>query len=607
VTPPQTVRVGDVTVTIDGADLRDIRWQGHEAIRRIYPVFQDRNWTNRLFSIGGTELTESDGAIEFTAHGTGSFDAEPLEWTVVARITDQAVSYRFHAHTRAPFWRNRLGMCVLHPMLAAGSAVVVEHTNGQTTNAHLPTQISAHQPFVDMRSITHELPGGSHARVRFDGEVFEMEDHRNWTDASFKTYCTPISLPFPVEVVPGQDIDQEILVDFDAGPQPSAPVTPIADDVIEIRRTGEVTDLPRLGLSWAPDSPPITDADLAALASLGLDHLRVAVSVPDSTGPDNTGPDSTGPDSAASAHLVEAASIADRIGARLRIASVSRAPEELAAFAELPADVIGAIDCWYVFSEQDKVTPDDWAPRAREALGERYSDVALGGGTDLYFTELNREPPDPAMFDVLNFSMNPQVHAFDTRTLIQNAMTQSVVAANAPRLTRATPVSVSPISLRPRFNPNATEPDLDVSNTPLPSNVDARQMGHVAAHWTAMSIKYLAQAGSIAHATYFEAIGWKGIIESAAGSSDPVNFPSTPGQRFPVWDVFASLSGMTRAHTAHSSAPEEADALIVDDGGNERALVVNWSEEPRVVRIDDNPPTTIPPTTMVILDLPHTK
>ena len=208
-TSPRTVRVGDVTVTIDGADLRDIRWHGHEAIRRIYPVFQDRNWTNRLFTIARAEHNESDGAIEFTAHGTGSFDAEPLEWTVVARITDRAVAYRFYAHTRAPFWRNRLGMCVLHPMLAAGSAVVVEHADGTTTNAHLPTEISAHQPFVDMRSITHELPGGGHARVRFDGEVFEMEDHRNWTDASFKTYCTPISLPFPVKVIPGQDIDQE--------------------------------------------------------------------------------------------------------------------------------------------------------------------------------------------------------------------------------------------------------------------------------------------------------------------------------------------------------------------------------------------------------------
>ena len=163
--------------------------------------------------------------------------------------------------------------------------------------------------------------------------------------------------------------------------------------------------------------------------------------------------------------------------------------------------MIGAIDCWYVFSEHDKVTPDDWAPRAREALGERYSGVALGGGTDLYFAELNREPPDPSMFDVLNFSMNPQVHAFDTphahperhdpvRRRRQRTPTYPSDAGVGLTNFAAPPVQT-------RMPP---KPDLDVSNTPLPSDVDARQMTYVAAHWTAMSIKYLAQAGSIAHA-----------------------------------------------------------------------------------------------------------
>ena len=32
------------------------------------------------------------------------------------------------------------------------------------------------------------------------GDVFEIEDQRNWTDGSFKTYSTPLSLPFPVPV-----------------------------------------------------------------------------------------------------------------------------------------------------------------------------------------------------------------------------------------------------------------------------------------------------------------------------------------------------------------------------------------------------------------------
>ena len=27
------------------------------------------------------------------------------------------------------------------------------------------------------------------------GDSFEMEDHRNWTDASFKTYVRPLALP----------------------------------------------------------------------------------------------------------------------------------------------------------------------------------------------------------------------------------------------------------------------------------------------------------------------------------------------------------------------------------------------------------------------------
>ena len=35
------------------------------------------------------------------------------------------------------------------------------------------------------------------ANVAFDGDIFEMEDQRNWTDASYKIYSTPLRLPFP--------------------------------------------------------------------------------------------------------------------------------------------------------------------------------------------------------------------------------------------------------------------------------------------------------------------------------------------------------------------------------------------------------------------------
>lgn len=584
--------VGDVSVTIDGADLRDIRWRGQEAVRRIYPVFQDRNWTNRLFVITEVSVEEGDLGVVLSARGSGSFDAAPLHWQVSASINDSGVGYRFHATSHGDFLRNRLGMCVLHPMTAAGAAVEVEHVDGSSTTSRFPTDISPSQPFLDMRAITHELPDGSHATVRMLGEVFEMEDHRNWTDASFKSYCTPISLPFPVEVRGGDVIDQAIEVSFSADTSPSESSVPTEGDTVLITSTGEETRLPLLGLGACVDENRPSDAQLEELAQLSLDHLRVAVDANDPHARDQ---------------VTEAARQARAVGARLRVAAHCDDPEQLTAFADLATDSIELIDCWYVFSRRDKVTPDDWAARARAALAPAFTGVPVGGGTDLYFTELNREPPDPMAFDVLNFSINPQVHAFDDRTLIQNAMTQTVVAAHAPRITDSTPVSVAPISLRPRFNPNATDPDADVSNTDLPSNVDARQASYFAANWTAASIKYLSEANTISSATYFETIGWRGILEREDGSPDPHNFPSAPGRRFPVWETFAALSGMHTAHTCRSSDAERVDALLVSGDSIHRALIVNWTEQPRTLRIDGGDPLTIDPLSLTVHDLPaHT-
>ena len=172
-----------------------------------------------------------------------------------------------------------------------------------------------------------------------------------------------------------------------------------------------------------------------------------------------------------------------------------------------------------------KVTPKEFITSARKVLG---TDVSISGGTDLYFTEINRSNPVVPGIDQINFSLNPQVHSFDDRTIIQNLATQEVIALNAARIAGGLKVSIGPISLRPRFNPNAREPENDSSNTPLPSSVDIRQSTWFTEAWTAISMKYLAQSGAINSATYFETVGWRGIRERSQGTTDQVNFPSMP-------------------------------------------------------------------------------
>ena len=43
-----------------------------------------------------------------------------------------------------------------------------------------------------------------------EGDTFEMEDQRNWTDASYKTYVRPLALPWPYLIAKGETIDQKV-------------------------------------------------------------------------------------------------------------------------------------------------------------------------------------------------------------------------------------------------------------------------------------------------------------------------------------------------------------------------------------------------------------
>ncbi|TIX20908.1 MAG: hypothetical protein E5V34_14810, partial [Mesorhizobium sp.] len=86
----------------------------------------------------------------------------------------------------------------LHPIAGlAGSPITVEHTDGSVVETKLAQLIDPWQPFKDLRAITHEVRPGVTAECRMEGEVFEMEDQRNWSDASYKTYVRPLALPWP--------------------------------------------------------------------------------------------------------------------------------------------------------------------------------------------------------------------------------------------------------------------------------------------------------------------------------------------------------------------------------------------------------------------------
>ena len=71
--------------------------------------------------------------------------------------------------------------------------------------------------------MTHSPIPNVKAEVRFEGDTFETEDHRNWTDASFKTYVRPLALPWPYVLPKGETFTQSVTLTLSGKlPKPKA-------------------------------------------------------------------------------------------------------------------------------------------------------------------------------------------------------------------------------------------------------------------------------------------------------------------------------------------------------------------------------------------------
>jgi len=140
--------------------------------------------------------------------------------------------------------------------------------------------------------------------------------------------------------------------------------------------------------------------------------------------------------------------------------------------AVLPAIDLPAVR-WLVFRRAEKSTSGRWLPLAREHLTAFYPSALFGAGTNHSFAEVNRKRP-PRTADFVAYSVNPQVHAEDDAALVEALEGQGWTVSTAREFTGGLPVAVTPVTLRPRFNPDAPET--------APSSVDPRQTTLSARH-----------------------------------------------------------------------------------------------------------------------------
>lgn len=579
--PPRQIELhaGPLSLVFEpeSALVRYVHAGDSEVLRGIYAAVRDRNWGTIRPQVGDLLIEQESG--RFRLSFTVTCKASPVDFVWKGSLTgekDGTLQFDFDGSARSPFLRNRVGFCVLHAADIAGKQVKVEKINGEVAPGQFPADIAPNQPFFDIRALTHVVAPSLEAEVRMTGDTFEMEDQRNWTDASFKTYCTPLSLPFPVEVKAGDRIRQSVAVRLKGTPPKERQSDGGGAKPVELSIDhGASRPLPAIGLGVSSVSDALSSKEAALLKRIAPAHLRVDV---------HLSKDGFG------RRLQIASEQARTLGTSLEVALyLDQNPEaELRGLADALAKTKAPVRHYLVFHRQESSTRANWLELARKHLNAHAPGAKLAAGTDAYFTELNRGRPPIAVADSVTYSVNPQVHAFDNLSLVETLEMQAASLTSARKFCGSLPVFVSPVTLKPRFNPNATDAPSAPAGPPreLPAEVDARQPSLFAAAWTVGSLKYLAEGGA-ASVTYYETVGWRGVMETATGSPLPDKFPSLAGAVFPVYHVLAAAADFRGGEvgSVRSSRKLEVEALVLTRQGRRRLIIANLTDQPRVVRL----------------------
>ncbi len=534
-TEMRLLRAGPVALLLDGIDLRYLRIGEREIVRRVYVAVRDIDWNTVPGIVSDLAIEEKPDSfhVEFEVrHTQGEID---FSWQgVISGDAMGRIEYVFDGRAQAAFPYRRIGLCVHHPWRETAAAWFSARTPQGTIEGRFPDLIgpqlsdgASYQPlFPSFDRIEIEPPQGGRLLLELEGDLWETEDHRNWTDANFKTYSTPLSLGPPAPLAMGQRLRQRLTIT----PRAAAAARSAAGPLRLTIGSPLGTVVPTIGIACDHDGhlPDAHERDL--LAALAPAHLRVELRLGGSDWPPR---------------LAAAQQAASALGAALEL-SLHLSEDQLAALEEVAAALAaGPAPVRVLVINGDsrtgttaETTRAPLVAAVRAALAPSLPAAQYGGGTEIYFTEINRSRPQTAQWDLLCFSLSPQIHAFTDTDLVENLDAQAETVRSARAIGGDTPIVVSPITLRRRKNFYAAGEPPPAPPGELPDAVDSRQSSLLGGAWTAASIKYLAESGA-SSLTYYELTGWRGLVERAGGSQLPSAFRSRAGEVFPLYHPLA--------------------------------------------------------------------
>lgn len=560
---------GDLTAILDNGGLRYIRYHGVDVLRAIAFLVRDKNWGTYSAVISDLKVKQSKQGFSVSYHAICKDAAQEICYDVDIQAYDDKVVFKTRGIPTTDFLTNRTGFVVLHPLDGVvGKPVTVVHTDGKKERRTFPKVISPGQPIFEIRSLTHTVAPGVTATVLMEGNKFEMEDHRNWMDASYKTYVCSLLDPWPYTVEKGEAFEQSVTLALDGKPMKSKRLN--NDAVVAITLGKAKGRMPRIGAAVTMLEAEAALSNSAAIADLKLSELVCQI------------------DGRSPGHVAAATAFAElskRVSVPVKLEIVLSAKEkadiEMSAIAEAvrrgglsPARIV--VTQAHDLKSFQPNTPRPWGPTYEEmakAARKCFPGLAVGGGMLSYFTELNRKPVPQGLFDFVTHTVCPIVHAADDVSVMETLEALPWIFASARMMNVKAPYHIGPSGISCRDNPYGAAVAANPGNNRVClSDRDPRQRGLFAAAWNVGLVAAAAQ-----NKIDFLALG------SVTGAQGAIH----QGGVHPVYHVlrgFAAASGTKQIVTSNTASTKIAAVAHVSKSGAVLWLA-NLTAETQMVKL----------------------
>ena len=547
------LRAGPLEMALEHGKLWNLRLGDVEVWHGLGFVYRDVDWGTPEAVI---ERTDSDvGGDAFRVVCSGYFPCATARLPFRVQIeggSDGYIRFAAEATPGADIETNRTGLCLLHPMSVGGARVAIEHIDGRESQSTFPALVPPWPPFMLIRAIRHEYAPDHWARCEFEGDLFELEDQRNNSDASFKTYNRSNLMPRPYWLRAGVVLRQSALLWVE---RPSSVRRRKQAPAVTVSVVDEQRRLPRLGTEIAASDAGLSRAARVALEAMRPSHLHLAL-----------GEGSTGIDWNGVSRLLAVSGSELRLD--LVLGDIAAVPRVLDALrAELEAVAIAPESIAIFPSEQPCL----------DAARERFPGTRIGGGTHQFFVQLHRAERIGAV-DFVTFTTSPIVHGTrESEVMLTLQSLPSLVETLRARFPM--PMRIGPSTIGARSSPLGNQPPSDGTRRITLARQDPRCRGLFGAAW---SLGYVAQCAK----ADVEAI----TLMSLAGHSGVMgDVHATPPLLHPTYFVLSRLGGAVHMRELALSDPMRLAGLALCRDSRLELLIANLTGQTVEVDLEGSP------------------